>query len=285
MPGGGEQHALVLVGDVLGVDRLDDERRAAAGREGLAEGLDRAHRVLARRRRVVVEDEQEDEALGHAERLAAVRHERRQRHRQRHADHGHRRGRRDRVVDQLRADPDLVDVVVGRAPLFREVAQLPPPERDRVAAFEEARPDLAREDGDRVPVHADDVDRERRVVGPGEGELGLLTAGRDQLALDGQAGTCAASSPPISSRAASPSPSSERKKPATFTPQSGSARSTLCERQRLGLGRQQRAGDRDARCRRGRGPSRRSRRRRGRRGSGRRCAGPGARARCARGSG
>ena len=212
------------LGQVGGVDRLDHQLRAAARRERALEGLDQPHRVLASRGGVVVVDEHEQEAVLGQPQLARASGAppwasrpaasparpapaRPERSRRRCA------GRRPRP---RRCARTRVSQPAGNSPTSHHHSAIV------WRSSKNERPDLARERRDPVAVHADDVDRVGRRVGIGVGELGVLTTGGDQLRLHGSAGTPLASRPAISSRAASPSPSSEVKKPATFTPHSGS---------------------------------------------------------------
>ena len=59
MPGGGLDERAVVLGVLVLVDRLDDQRRALPGSEGARERIDQPERVLAREHAVVVEREQE----------------------------------------------------------------------------------------------------------------------------------------------------------------------------------------------------------------------------------
>ncbi len=149
---------LALGGEFLAADRLDYQRGARARLEGVAERLDDPERVLAAEDAAVVEEEEEAEAVGHAQLGPACRRRRRRRYRHPHGVHRGDRERPQRVGDVLGGDPDFVDVFEGAAPLLEEVGDLPEPEPGRVTAGEEVVAERGRDVGQHVGVDAEQVE-------------------------------------------------------------------------------------------------------------------------------
>ena len=190
---GGVEHGAVRGGIGVRAQRLDHERRAVPGAERAGERLDRAERVLALGHAAVVEGETgEPRVLRQAELLAADRRDDGLGHRRRHVDDGHRRDGRDRVGDEARARPHLVEPVEPARPVRGERRDLPPPQAHDVAPLERRGAELVAHAGHPVRVHADERHRVGRGVRPGgrrgaparDRQLGDRRARRQQRAAN-----------------------------------------------------------------------------------------------------
>ena len=262
MPAARLRDLLERVGILIAVDALEDQRRARAPfGEGPEERLGETERVLAPHDGVEVEEEQEQEPLGQPERAPAGRGGGRDAHRRAHVRDRDGRHGGERLRDERASGPHLVDVLERAAPALRERRHLPPPPADGVAAREEVRSDLRGEGRQDVRVDADQVDGEAVAGDPDVGErMALAAVGRRDPDRDDR-DPLRRRARPIACRATSPTPSSERRYPATLTPSGPGGAAGGGRGAPRAVDRQQRLVDGDLGASRRRAPSRCSRRR------------------------
>ena len=138
--GGGVPQPLEVAEVPIAVDRLEDERGPFVRPERTPVRLDDGQRVLSLEAAVEIEREEEEEALGKAER-GSVRRRSLGRQLDPEREHVHRPVRlcRDRPPDEVASDPDLVHELERVVEPRREPGDLPPPDADRVAVAEELR--------------------------------------------------------------------------------------------------------------------------------------------------
>ena len=151
--------ARLEVGLELEVADLEEEPHRFAAGKRRAKRLRDAQRVLALgHRQHVAHREVRDVARREAE-PRAVGRDRRRLDRVRHAQHGHRRLERDRLLAEGGRHPDFVDQAERPHPRIGKFRQFPRPEPDVVAAREERRAQVLVHDGHLVRVDVEQVDR------------------------------------------------------------------------------------------------------------------------------
>ncbi len=150
------QHLLLGQGAQRSVDRLDQQSRSLARRKSPRESFDQPHRVLALDRAQVVEDEQEQEALGDSEahRSCGLRRGLDGRWQ---GDHGDGRHGADVLGHEAGVDPDLIDQREGTLPARWDAVGLPAPDPD-AWTLEVVLPEALHEARQLIGVHRNQVE-------------------------------------------------------------------------------------------------------------------------------